>query len=119
MVFKVFGGPRPSKTASEDPGRVPRGYVRLFGGGLSHLGAILETRAFKIAPASWDCCRGSPRWPILGSISGSKIGLFLWFSGVIFWTSFDTIFGYFGSVVVFVDRHLNTFWSPFWGPTFS
>jgi len=52
--FKVFGGPRPSKTASEDPRRVPRGYLGLLGAILSHLGAILETRAFKIAPASWD-----------------------------------------------------------------
>ena len=28
---------------------------------LSHLGAILETRAFKIAPASWDRWGASPR----------------------------------------------------------
>ena len=54
---KVFGVPRPSKTASKDPRRLPRGYLGLLGAILSHLGAILETRAFKIAPASWDCAR--------------------------------------------------------------
>ncbi len=53
--FKVFGGPRPSQTASADPRRLPRGYLGLLGTILSHLGAILETRAFKKAPASWDC----------------------------------------------------------------
>jgi len=49
--FKVFGGPRPSKTASEDPKRLPRGYLGLLEAILSHLGAILKTRAFKRAPA--------------------------------------------------------------------
>ena len=53
--FKVFGVPRPSKAASEGPRRLPRSYLGLFGDVLSLLGAILETRAFKIAPASWDC----------------------------------------------------------------
>ena len=72
--LKVFGGPRPSKTASEDPRRLPRGYLGLFGDVLSHLGAILETRAFKIAPAGWDRCRVPPSCPILGSILESKIG---------------------------------------------
>ena len=40
--FMVFGGPRPSKTASEDPRRVPRGYLGLLGAILSHLGTILN-----------------------------------------------------------------------------
>jgi hypothetical protein len=44
--FKVFGGPRPSKTASEDPRSLPRGYLGPFGDILSHLGAILATRVF-------------------------------------------------------------------------
>ena len=57
----VFGVPRPSKAASEGPRRLPRGYLGLFGDVLSLLGAILETRAFKIAPASWDCASCSPR----------------------------------------------------------
>ena len=52
VFFKVFGVPRPSKTASKDPRRLPRGYLGLFRDVLSHLGAILEIRAFKIAPAS-------------------------------------------------------------------
>ena len=43
---KVFGGPRPSKTASEVPRRLPRDYLGLFGAISNHLGAILETRAF-------------------------------------------------------------------------
>ena len=43
---KVFGGPRPSKTASEVPRRLPRGYLGLLGAISNHLGAILETRAF-------------------------------------------------------------------------
>jgi len=30
-LFKVFGAPRPSKTASEDPRSVPRSYLGLFG----------------------------------------------------------------------------------------
>ena len=41
--------------ASEGPRRLPRGYLGLFGDVLSLVGAILETRACKIAPASWDC----------------------------------------------------------------
>ena len=59
--FKVFGGPRPSKTASKDPKRLPRGYLGLLEAILSHLGAILKTRAFKIAPASWDCAGAPPK----------------------------------------------------------
>jgi hypothetical protein len=55
--LKVFGGPRPSKTVPEGSRRLPRRYLGLLGTILSHLGAILETRAFKIAPASWDCAR--------------------------------------------------------------
>ena len=61
LFFKLFGGPRPSKTASKDPKRLPRGYLGLLEAILKHLGAILETRAFKIAPASWDCWGASPR----------------------------------------------------------
>jgi len=57
--FKVFGGPRPSKTASEDPRRVPRGYLGLFEAILGHLGAILGTRAFQRAPAL-SACRDAP-----------------------------------------------------------
>jgi hypothetical protein len=30
MFFKVFGVPRPYKTASKDPKRLPRGYLRLL-----------------------------------------------------------------------------------------
>ena len=51
----VFGVPRPSKAASEGPRRLPRGYLELFGDVLTLLGGILETRAFKIAPASCAC----------------------------------------------------------------
>ena len=51
LFFKAFGGPRPSKTASEDPRRVPRGYLGLLGAILTHLGTILEITAFKIAQA--------------------------------------------------------------------
>ena len=69
---------------------------------MSLLGAILETRAFKIAPASCAGAGGSPSWPILGSILGPKIGLNFTFLGVIFWSSFWTIFG--------------PLWGPFWGP---
>ena len=36
-VFQGFWGSRPSKTASEDPRRVPRGYLGLLGDILSHL----------------------------------------------------------------------------------
>ena len=59
LFFKGFGGPRPSKTASKDPKRLPRGYLGLLEDILKHLGAILETRAFKMAPASWDCAGAS------------------------------------------------------------
>ena len=59
--FQVFGGPRPSKTASKDQKMLPRGYLGLLEAILSHLGAILETRAFKIAPASWACWGAPPR----------------------------------------------------------
>ena len=55
MVFQFFGDPRPSKKASEDPRRLARGYLGLLGAIWSHLGAILETGAFKIALAGWDC----------------------------------------------------------------
>ena len=54
VFFSGFGGPRPSKTAFKNPKRLPRGYLGLLEAILKHLGAILETRAFKIAPASWD-----------------------------------------------------------------
>ena len=82
--FNVFGGPRPSKTASEDPRRLPRGYLGLLGAILSHLGAILKTRACKIAPAGFACAPGSPSCSILGSILGPEIGPFLVILGVIF-----------------------------------
>ena len=52
LFFSGFGDPRPSKIASKDPKRLPRGYLGLLEAILKHLGAILETRAFKIAPAS-------------------------------------------------------------------
>ena len=102
LFFVVFGGPRPSKTASKDPKSLPRGYLGLLEAILSHLGAILKTRAVKIAPASWDCSGAPPRWSILGSILGPKIGLKFTFLGVVFWTTFWTTFG--------------QFWGPFWGP---
>ena len=51
VFFKVFGGPGPSKTASEGPRRLSRGYLGLLEAILSHLGAILKVTAFKIAPA--------------------------------------------------------------------
>ena len=59
--FKVFGGPRPSKTASKEPKSLPRGYLGLLEAILSHLGAILKTRAFKRAPAGSACAAG-PRF---------------------------------------------------------
>ena len=93
LFFKVFGGPRPSKTASEDPRKVPRGYLGLLEAILSHLGAILETRAFKVAPSRFACAPPPASWPILGSILGLKIGKKMFICGVIFWTSFWTLFG--------------------------
>ena len=93
FFFQAFGRPSPSKTAFEGPrspcwanlgrfwhilgpswailGRfwailgLSWSRLGLFGDILSHLGSILEARAFKIAPASWDCAYGSPKWPIL------------------------------------------------------
>ena len=59
--FQLFGGPRPSKTASKDQRRLPRGYLGLLEAIMGHLGAILKTRAFKIAPASWDCSAPPPK----------------------------------------------------------
>ena len=102
--FQVFGGPRPSKTAYKDPKRLPRGYLGLLEAILSHLGAILETRAFKIAPAS--CARGGapPKLPILGPILGLKIGFKIVFLGVVFLTIFWTFFG----------PLLGPFWGLFW-----
>ena len=100
--FKVFGGPRPSKTASKDPKSLPRGYLGLLEAILSHLGAILKTRAFKRAPAGSACAPPSPSWTILGSILGPKIGLKFTFWGVVFWTICWTTFG--------------PFWGPFLGP---
>ena len=91
--FKVFGGPRPSKTASKDPKSPPRGYLGLLEAILSHLGAILKTRAFKRAPAGWGRCWFPPSWLILGPIFEPKIDLFFNFWGVIFRTSFWTTLG--------------------------
>ena len=102
--FKVFGGPRPSKTASEDPRRLPRGYLGLLGAILSHLGAILKTRACKIAPAKNRCGGGPPSCSILGPILGPEIGAFLVILGVIFWISFGTLFGLLS----------GPFWGQFW-----
>ena len=102
--FKVLGCPRPSKTASKDPRRLPRGYLGLLGAILTHLGTILKTRAFKRAPAGFARAAPSPRSPILGSVLGPKIGLKFTFLGVVFWTIFWTTFGQF----------LGPFWGPFW-----
>jgi hypothetical protein len=90
--FKVFGVPRPSKTVSEGPKRHPRGYLGPFEAILSHLRAILKTRAFKIAPASVACWGPPRKWPILGPNLGPKIGLKIDFLGVVFWTIFWTTF---------------------------
>ena len=57
IVFEVQCPPRQFLKTSEDPRRLPRGYFELFGNILSHLGAILDTRAFKIAPAGFACAR--------------------------------------------------------------
>ena len=92
LFFKVFGGPRPSKTASEDPRRLPRGYLGFLGAILSHLGAILETRAFKIAPARFARAPAPPSWAILVCISGPKIGSFLVILGVILLDQFLNMF---------------------------
>ena len=54
----VFGVPRPSRAASEGPRELPRGYLGVFGDALS---LLLETRAFKIAPASCPLASCSPR----------------------------------------------------------
>ena len=116
LCFKVFGIPRPSKTAYEDPRRLPRGYLGLLGAILSHLGTILETRAFQKAPAGFNCCWGSPRLPILGSILGPKIVLKSIFLGVIVWTSFWQFFvnfwGHFGDR--FQEKMESTSWPIFW-----
>ena len=61
VVFKVFGGPKPSEIASKDPKRLPRGYLGLLEAIMGHLGAILKTRAFKIAPASVARAGDSPK----------------------------------------------------------
>ena len=102
--FNVIGGPRPSKTASGDPRRLPRGYLGFLGAILSHLGAILKTRTFKRAPAGSARAAPSPKWLIWGSILGPQIGLKISFSGVVFWTICLTTFGQF----------LGPFWGPFW-----
>ena len=88
MFFYVFGGPEPSKTASEDPRRLPRGYLGLLEAILSHLGAILEIRVFEKAPASWAREWRLPSWLILEPILGPKIGHFLLIWGVFFGASF-------------------------------
>jgi len=46
FVFLGFWGPRPFKTAYEEPRRLPRGYFGLLGAILNLLGTILETRVF-------------------------------------------------------------------------
>ena len=94
--FKVFGGPRPSKTASKDPKKLPRRYLGLLEAILSHLGAILKTRAFKRAPAGCARAPPSPSWIILGPILGPKIGLEFMFLGVIFEQFFGPLLDHFG-----------------------
>ena len=64
---KVFGGPRPSKTGSEDPRRLPRSYLGLLRAILSHLWGMLGPGASKIAPAALDCVPGPRYWILLGS----------------------------------------------------
>ena len=97
---KVFGGPRLSKTASKDSRRLPRGYLGFLRAILSHLGAILKTRAFKRAPAGCNRWGPSPSWQILGSISEPKMGLSLnfWgsFWGQVFGQFLDNFGGSFG-----------------------
>ena len=60
LFFKVFGGPRPSRTASEDPRRLPRGYLGLLGAILSHLGAILGILNHLRAILAPSCARRVP-----------------------------------------------------------
>ena len=88
VFFKVFGCPRPSKTASKDPKGLSRGYLGLLEAILSHLGTILETRASKRAPAGFACGGRPPKLPILEPILGPKIGLKFTFLGIVFWTIF-------------------------------
>ena len=72
--FIFLGGPRRSKTASEDARRLPRGYLGLLRAILSHLGGMLSPRASKITPAACDRALGSPSWVLSGSIWGPILG---------------------------------------------
>ena len=69
-----LGGPRCSKTASEDARRFPRGYLGVLRAILSLLGGMLSPRASKIVPAACDRALGSPSWVLSGSIRGSILG---------------------------------------------
>ena len=69
-----LGGPRRSKTASEDTRRLPRGYLGLLRAILSHLGGMLSPRASKITSAACDRALGSPAWVLSGSIWGPILG---------------------------------------------
>ena len=69
-----FGGPRRSKTASEDARRLPRGYLGLLRAILSHFGSMLSPRASKITPAACDRALGSLSWVLSGSIWGPILG---------------------------------------------
>ena len=71
--LKAFGGPRPSKTGSEDPRRLPRSYLRLLRAILSHLWGMLGPGASKIAPAALDRAPGPRYWILLGSNLGTEI----------------------------------------------
>jgi hypothetical protein len=78
--FKVFGDPRPSKTASEDPRSFPRGYPGPLGAIWSHLGDRPKTAprpskapqdrpkiAFKITEAASRPPHHYPRSPKISS----------------------------------------------------
>ena len=106
MFSKVFGGPRLSKTGSEDPRRLPRSYLGLLRAILSHLWGMLGPGVSKIAPAALDRAPGPQYWILLGSNLGTELAEFFSFVGPIFWTRFWTLFRWF----------MEPFWGDFLGP---
>ena len=87
--FMVSGCRRPSKTATEDTRRLPRGYLRLIGAILSHLG----NKSFQDRSSRIYLCQAFEIWAHIRFLTGAPNYNMFYLFGVICWTCFWLTFG--------------------------
>ena len=72
-----FWGPRPSKTASQDPRKLPRRYLGLLRAILSHLGGHVGTKSFQDSSGSLGPCPRPTILEVFGVQFGGQNSLFV------------------------------------------